>query len=378
MTSYKTNSVLVLGTGLDTARKIEATVNAGVRYQSAYADAAEVETAEVPFTPDVVIFDVSEFTENELAVANSIRSRFGDIPIIVTSEALGDDQVRRLFKLKVHDWLRKPLTDDILLNSLRTAARAAKVTGNQVHAVVSAVGGAGATTVALSMANLLVEKLKKTKESVAVFDLDFSTGDCSYVLNMLNAYNLESVAAHPERIDVEFINLIQQRHEEGFFVYSFKRPDINGELNGYELVLRMLDAVNLRHEHTILDIPYYETEWKSEVLSAVNSCTVVSLLNLPAIKHTLDIVERIQEMRGKDFQVKVAFNQTSSSLFGQRIKKSKIEELFGDTPFYFLSEDSSTLDESVDRGLLPSAVKSSSKFLKSLRKYMKTVDFDNA
>jgi pilus assembly protein CpaE len=246
-----------------------------------------------------------------------------------------------------------------------------------VHAVISAVGGAGATTTAICLADLLVGT-KKTKQNVALFDLDFSSGNCSYLLNMVNGFNLESVASHPERVDVEFINLIQQQHARGFYVYSFKRPEINAEINGYELVLRMLDAVNLQHEHTVLDIPYYETEWKNEVLAAVNTCTVVTQMNLPAIKHTLDIVERVKDLRGSDYPVQVIFNHHRGGMFSQRIKKSTLEELFEGTPFHYLPEDETTINESVDRGLLPSEVRPSTKFLKSLRSYMKELDLSDA
>ena len=377
MNSFRMHSVLIVGTELDAARKVEKTIKATSKYQTVTVDAGAI-SGDIGHVPDVAVVDVAQITDAELNVLNELRGQFGDLPIIVISEALDDDQMRRLFKLKVSDWLRKPLSEEALSTALRSALRTAKSTGNRVHAIISAVGGAGATTIAISMADYLADKFKKDGETVALFDLDFSTGNCSYLLNMVNSYNLESVAAHPERVDAEFVGFIQQKHPKGFYVYSFKRPEINGEINGYELVLRMLDTVNMQHEHTILDIPYYETEWKSEVLSAVNTCTVVTEMNLPAIKHAIDVVDRIKEQRGDDYPVRVVFNKSRSHLFGQRIKKSTLEDLFEKTPFFYLSEDENTIDESVDRGLLPSEVRSSSKFLKSLRTYLKGIELTNA
>ncbi|MBT8474399.1 MAG: hypothetical protein KJO78_02905 [Alphaproteobacteria bacterium] len=377
MNSFRMHSVLIVGTELDAARKVEKTIRATSKYQTVTVDAGAI-SGDIGHVPDVAVVDVAQITDAELNVLNELRGQFGDLPIIVISEALDDEQMRRLFKLKVSDWLRKPLSEEALSTALRSALRTAKSTGNRVHAIISAVGGAGATTIAISMADYLADKFKKDGETVALFDLDFSTGNCSYLLNMVNSYNLESVAAHPERVDAEFVGFIQQKHPKGFYVYSFKRPEINGEINGYELVLRMLDTVNMQHEHTILDIPYYETEWKSEVLSAVNTCTVVTEMNLPAIKHAIDVVDRIKEQRGDDYPVRVVFNKSRSHLFGQRIKKSTLEDLFEKTPFFYLSEDENTIDESVDRGLLPSEVRSSSKFLKSLRTYLKGIELTNA
>jgi len=194
------------------------------------------------------------------------------------------------------------------------------------------------------------------------------------VLNMVNRFNLGSVIETPQRIDSEFIRTIQQQHKRGFYLYSFKRPEMNTDLNGYELVLRLLDSVSLEHGQTFLDVPYYETEWKEDVLAAVNTCTLITELNLPAIKHTIDMIERIRGLRGEAFPVRIIINKRVSSLFGQRISKRKLRELFDGVPFYFLPLDTNLIGEAVDRGLLPSEISSRNSFIKSLTKYLKTIE----
>lgn len=325
--------------------------------------------------PDLVITDLAELGQTEIQMLSSLRNQDSSVPVIVVSTELDPEIMRHLFKFNVQDWLKKPFRADELIASVKSSVRSKKVNNNRVHAIVSAVGGAGATTTAISMTDIVVNKvLKKKKASVALFDLDFSTGNCSYVLDMINGFNLGSVVATPRRIDSEFIRVIQQKHEGGFHVYSFKRPELNTDLNGYELVLRLLDAVNMEHDHTFLDVPYYETEWKDEVLSAVNTCTIVTELNLPAIKHTLDVIARVKDLRGKDFPVQVLINKYAGGLFGGRISKGRLRELFEGTPFYYLPDEASVIGEAADRGMLPSEVSSRNKFEKSLAKYVKTID----
>ena len=324
---------------------------------------------------DLIIVNSVGIDDGVIELLNELRAEAPDIPLIVTTDELSSSQTRRLFNFKIHDWLPKPLSSEDLLASVQKGIRTTRTTNNRVHAVVSCVGGAGATTLAVSMADLAVNRLgKKRKGSVALFDLDFSTGNCSYVLNQVSNFNLASVSATPQRIDAEFIRVIQQKHENGFFLYSFKRPEINTDLNGYELVLRMLDAVSLEHEHTFLDIPYYATEWRDEVYSAINTCTLVTELNLPAIKHTLDLLEQLRKQRGPDFPIQIVFNKWQTRLFGQRISKKKLKELFGETPIYRLPLDHSLIGESVDRGVTPSDVSARAGFLKKLLKYMKDID----
>src|SRR5690606_37398700 len=108
-------------------------------------------------------------------------------------------------------------------------------------------------------------------------------GSCGYYLNLRSNFALESALSQPSRIDSEFVRLLEQRHPAGFYVYSFRHRDTVTHLNCYELVLRLLDAVSFQHSHTVLDIPYYETDWRQDVLAAVNSVTIVSDITLPSI-----------------------------------------------------------------------------------------------
>lgn len=323
---------------------------------------------------DLVIVDISKLEDEEIQVLSGVRGQAPSVPIIVMSNELDSDAMRKLFKFGVKDWLNKPTDADELLASIRSSVQLSKASQHRVHAIVSAVGGAGATTTAIAMTDLAANKILRKKASVALFDLDFSSGNCSFALNMINEFNLATVVATPRRIDTEFIRVIQQEHDKGFYLYSFKRPELNTELNGYELVLRLLDAVNLEHDHTFLDIPYYETDWKDDVLQAVNTCTLVTELNLPALKHALDFVSRIKSLRGDDFPVQVLINKHKSRFFNRRISRRKLKDLFGDTPFRYLPLEDSVIGEAADRGMLPSEVSKRNAFYKSVLKYMKTIE----
>ena len=323
---------------------------------------------------DLVIADLEKLEEEEIQLLSGVRGQAPSVPLIIVSSDLGAEAMRQLFKFNVQDWLNRPINADELIASVRACVRSKRITRNRVHAVVSTVGGAGATTAAVSMADIAVSKLFRKKHSVALFDLDFSSGNCSYLLNMINDFKISSVISSPRRIDSEFIQVIQKKHEKGFNLYSFKYPELATELNGYELVMRLLDAVSQEHEHTFLDVPYYETEWKDDVLSAVNTCTLVTEPNLPALKHTLDMIERIQALRDKDFIVRVVVNKRTGGLFSQRISKRKLKELFGDTPVFYLPVDANLIGEAADRGMLPSEISARSSFTKSLTKYMKSIE----
>ena len=369
-TPLRKSQMLVVDTGQENFDDVMDVITNMAQFDTQKVSIDDLNIARVPYEPDMIVLDIARVTASEIEVLSTIRANYGDVPVVVVSEALDDLEVRKLLKLKVHDWLRKPIASGDLFLAIQSGIRSVKTTNNRVHAVISTAGGSGATTVAVTLADIFARKFGKTNAGIGLFDLDFSTGGCGALLNMPNGFNLDSVAANPSRVDSEFVNLIQQRHNSGFALYSFKKPEIVTHLNCYELVLRILDVVTMQQAHTILDIPYYETEWRQDVLHAVNTITLVTELNLPSIKLTLDLLASLKNLQGGQRAVNVLINKRESSFFGgQRIGKAKLKELFGETPFYYLPADPNSINEAMDRGVVLSDVNSSSKFLKALTKF---------
>jgi pilus assembly protein CpaE len=374
-TKMRKHAVLALDTGQPSFGVIADHIEKMSHFRSEVAAFDEMMRAPGAFSPDIVVIDLATVSAAELEMLSSIRGNYGDVPIVVVSEALDDAQVRKLLKFKVHDWLRKPVVFGEFLNAIQSGIRTGKQSSTRVHAVISAVGGAGATTVAVALSEIIANRLAKENKdgkggSVALFDLDFSTGSCGYLLNLTSGFNLDSVISNPSRIDSEFVNLLQQKHDHGMIVYSFKRREVVTSLNCYELVLRMLDVVTMQHAHTVLDIPYYETDWRQDVLSGVNTVTIVCEMNLPSIKHAMDLLDTIRDLPGGKKPVQVLINKRQRGLFGgDRIPKAKLAQLFGDVPFDYLPDEHDLMAEAMDRGVTLSEVNASSKFLKALTKY---------
>lgn len=320
--------------------------------------------------PDVVILDIKGETGSELDHMTAIRGRFGDIPVIIVSEKAGDQILRGLLRHKVHDWQRRPLNPTDLLAAVDASIRSTRAGQNRVHAVISASAGAGGTTVALTLADILARRKGKNRGTVALFDLDFASGDCGLRLNLATTARMESAIAAPSRIDAEFVSLIQQKHAGGLRLYSFKRREFVTHLNSYEVVLRLLDVVTLEHTQTVLDIPAYPSDWEADVLAAVNTITVVCEMNVVSIRHALDLLRMIEALPGGPRAVTVLVNKVETGLFGsQRISKARMKELFGDTSLEQLPLDSETLTEAIDRGILPNEVGARSAFVRAVERF---------
>lgn len=299
-----------------------------------------------------------------LAFRNSHRN----IPLVVVSEDLPDDMLRLLFRLNGNDWLKKPLERRSLIDMISTHAPTAGASDSRVHAVVSAVGGAGASMIAASLAHVLAQPTKNSAPRVDLFDLDFSSGSLGYYLNLVNDYDLKPVMANPSRVDLEFIDLVRKRHSGGFSLLSFKQPSVLLTPKGAELVLRMLDVAAFESDHTVLDVPYYQTPWKDDVLGSVNSICIVTEMTIPALHQAKDLFLNLVRLRGNSDHISIVINKYRTKLFSLGVRRQQADKIFKDTRAHLIAYDWDTLSEAMNRGVLPIEVNARSRFCGSVSK----------
>jgi pilus assembly protein CpaE len=318
---------------------------------------------------DLLVLDAGDGALLETGMVQELRRKFASMPLIVVSEPLSDQRLRLLLKLNGSDWLKKPLERKSFIESVSGHVQLGQSGGNQVHAVISAVGGAGGTSVAITLADALSRAKKKKKDaalSVALFDLDFSTGACGNYLNLLNDYDLQPVVASPTRVDLEFIDIVKRKHPRGFSLLSFRQPAVLLSPSGRELVLRMLDVVAFQNNHTVLDIPYYETSWRTALFSAVNSVHLVTELTIPGLKQAKDIYQNIKNLRGNDFPVEVIANKYRKRLFSLGLGKRETGKVFKQKRTRIIEDEWATISEAINRGVLPVEVNPRSKFVRQI------------
>lgn len=274
--------------------------------------------------------------------------------------------MRILVKLDGVDWLQKPFQSREFIDCINAQTKRLRSTGNLVHAVISGGGGAGGTSVAITLAHSLRRQRGKKKPAVALFDLDFSTAAVGAYLNIENSYDLKQVLHNPERVDLEFIDIITKKHESGISVYSFESPEILASPRVGELALRMLDVVTFQNDHTVVDIPSRENSFSDQILSSINSAFIVTNMTIPSIQRAKNIYKRVVSTSGLRDEVTIVINKSRNGLFTAGISKSDARKVFGDIPVVILPEEHSVLTEALDRGVLPSEVNSRSKFCSAI------------
>lgn len=311
---------------------------------------------------DVAILDVGDGSVLDDPDFLRIRNSLGKLSVLFISDELDQQHIRQLMKLDGEDWLSKPLVQRALIDTVNTITQRQKSNGNKVHAVVSCGGGSGGTSVAIMMAYYLSRRHKRSHPTAALFDLDFSKADVGAYLNIENSYRLESVIGKSERVDLEFIDVIKKMHESGFSLFSFESPQLTYSELGSELILKMLDLVSHRHDHTVLDLSSYMTRWQPTILSAVDTVTIVSGPSLPSLQRAKQRFKEISTLRNSDAGIRVVTNRLKTGLFGSQFGKKELGKLFDPSILTILPDEQHIMLEAVNRGILPSEVNQRSSF----------------
>lgn len=321
---------------------------------------------------DLVVIDVDrgqQLRNPQLYEARRMMSP--SRPMVVVSGDLSVDHLRDVVRLNAADWLKKPITRRELLD---TAAKCLTNTDHVGHvsAFVSAVGGSGASIMALNAAYLASQGPRRTEPAAhrcILFELDFAAASCGCFLDIGNDYDFRNVLENPARIDTEFVDIIRKEHPAGFSILSVKAPSVLLHPAGEEIVLRILDVLTFQYEFVILDVPYYDTPWKRAVLEAVSDVLILTEPTIPALRQARELDEQLRGIR-TDSGVTVVVNKYRRRLFSREVSQREIARIFDGRPVGFLPEAADLMVEAANRGIIPVELSPRAAYSKAARKLL--------
>ena len=317
--------------------------------------------------PSIVILDVGEGDILGNPAIAASRASWASVPLIAVSGELKPEQMRHLVRINASDWLRKPLDGKDLLNAVTFHDSGSHASKSRVITFMGASGGAGATTLALSAAKYLSDKSADHAAGTCLVDLDFQSANCGAYLNLFNQFDLEGIISHPDRLDVELMDVIKLTRDPGFTIYSFERPSLPFEENGRDFVLKLLDLVAYCFDNVIVDLPNLETPWQNSVLSTSDEIFLVFELNVASLRQAKRLYTKIRELRGNAASVTLIANKHKRKLFGNHFSRSELEKIFKAPNIKAAALDNALMTDALNRAILPSEVDGRARFNKDVK-----------
>lgn len=318
----------------------------------------------------VVVVDLDSKRRESLLALQSFTSRAGGrVPVIVLTESFDDALARWFLQIRVADFLRKPVEPKEVL---RACVRALRTTSDlpddsgQIFSFLPAAGGVGTTTLAIETAMLLLRAGKEG--STCLVDLDFQNGACADYLDLEPRLDLGEIGPHPERLDLQLLEVMLNRHGSGLPLLAAKpRP---GQRSGLEaaFVARLLDLVSSRFENVVIDLPRAWEPWTDQVLLGSTRVYVVSDMTVPGLRLARRLTTALS-VRLPELKPRVIVNRFEQQLlFGTGLRRADLERALDGSLAGTVANNYKLVREAIDRGLTLDGIKAGSNVSSDLKK----------
>lgn len=255
-----------------------------------------VQSLSVAASPQVLFVDLSE-SGDPLNDINALAEVCEPGTVVIAAGQVNDVRLYRdLVASGIQDYLLKPLGPDVLREAFshaQTVLNAPK----QVEAVVErphcstgvigARGGAGASTVATSLAWLLSEK---SARSTALLDLDVHFGTGALALDLEPGRGLTDAIENPSRIDGLFIERAMVRAGEKLAVLSAEAPINAPIVSDGSAFYQLQEEMRAAFECTVVDLPRSMIVQYPHLAADIQVAVVVTELTLAAARDTIRIL----------------------------------------------------------------------------------------
>lgn len=262
----------------------------------------------------------------------ALAAQAPDTPLLVIGDDLSQPVVRSLLKMKTSDIISTRASANEFSTSLRSLMDRMK-TGDSddnhsatCHLFTGAVGGAGATTLAIEMACQLASL--EPKHGVCLIDLNLADGMVVPYLEGQAKLDTTVLNEAGERLDPALLDALSWPHPTGAKLIAAPRDyEAYSHVNA-DAILTMLDVACSTFSHVIVDMPRHRFEWSHPILEAADEVMIISEFTVPSLHAAADMARDVNLIRGTGTsEPKLVLNRMSDG--GRSFSVSKASKAIG-------------------------------------------------
>lgn len=265
------------------------------------------QTFETRPTPSLLVVEVSSAAETLLGEMDALAEVCDPETRVVVIGTENDITLyRALMARGIAEYLVGRLTplDVVATVQALFAEGSAKKLGT-TYAFVGAKGGIGASTLAQNVAWTIAEE--ETSPTL-LLDLDFRFGSTAVNLDLKPVMGLEKYIDDPDKLDASLLDrLIVPRGAYLSVLPGFDDP--LGEVEpAPDAVERLIEIARASFPHVVLDVPHDWSASSRDALTSADQVIVVASPDLPNLRNTRAILERLRSLRPNDAPPRVILN----------------------------------------------------------------------
>lgn len=295
--------------------------------------------------------------------------------VVYIADTIAPEIYKQLVRTHAGDWI----TWEALPQDLRETARTLTTAGPSDHtakvlSVVPSKGGVGNTLLALETGVHLAARRKRSGSRVAILDLNLQGGTLADSLDVQPRFDIREIMGQPERLDEQLIDIFTSRYSPRLDVFASPIRAINVEEIDPQVIFAFVDAVSLRYDVLVLDIPQQWFPWTDNVLQGSDAIVIAGGSTVPAVKQLAAKVAHLDQLSvGRD-KVAVAVNQCDANLLGRISRRPEIERALVGRRIFYIRQDVAAVTGALDAGRPLIETAPGNKVSKDIRKLAEWVE----
>ena len=252
-----------------------------------------VQTLSVSASPQILFVDLSE-SGDPLSDINALAEVCEPGTVVIATGQVNDVRLYRdLVASGIQDYLVKPFSPDALREAFNNAQaifnapRVVDPSAERPHvttAVIGARGGAGASSMAMSIAWLMGQKAGR---STALLDLDIHFGTGALGLDLEPGRGLTDAIENPSRIDGLFIERAMVKANDKLAILSAEAPINQPMLTDGTAFYQLQEEMRQTFECTVVDLPRAMIVQYPHLMHDVQAAVVVTEMTLAAARDVI-------------------------------------------------------------------------------------------
>lgn len=318
---------------------------------------------------DVLVLEVDHTNAADLDALEQFATTAGSrIPVVAAAHDLTLAAARRLMRSSIADVLPLPFTREewaqalesarVRLAQMRTGSGPAR--SGSIIAVQGALGGMGTTMLATQLAQVWSEHKK-----VLLIDLDIQRGNTALYLNLKPRLSIAELIEADDRLDVEFLNMVVERHQSGVSVIASPTDMTPLDAVTPEFIERLLDLATQNFDLVVLDMPGVWMDWTALAIQKSDLLLLVAQLTVSGVQQARRQLD-VAEANSLGDRVRVVLNRMTPGLFG-RYDFREAEAALRSRVHAAIANDHATVAAALDEGRSLRQIKLRSRVEKDIR-----------
>lgn len=278
-----------------------------------------IQSLSVSASPQILLVDLSE-SGDPISDINSLAEVCEPGTIVIAVGQVNDVRLYRdLLMSGLQDYLLKPLSPDALRDSFANAQailNAPKVDESHADrphistAVIGTRGGAGASTIATSLAWTFSQS---QGHQTGLLDLDVHFGTAALAMDLEPGRGLTDAIDNPSRIDGLFIERAMIKANERLSILSAEAPMNSPVLTDGSAFFQLQEEFRAAFENTVIDMPRSMLIAYPHLMQDVNIAIVATEFTLASARDTIRVLAWLKQ-NAPHCRILVAANNVQPSI----------------------------------------------------------------